>query len=89
MLLIVAGTPNRLKYMERRSFHTPVTRIIAPDNFTIYNTNDIVLLQTKIRFPRSNFFINIIDLPLNPPQIGELYDLCGWGRLYRVSSYTF
>ncbi|EDV40986.1 uncharacterized protein Dana_GF10796 [Drosophila ananassae] len=88
MLLIVAGTPNRLKYMERRSFHTPVTRIIAPDNFTIYNTNDIVLLQTKIRFPRSNFFINIIDLPLNPPQIGELYDLCGWGRLYRGGPLT-
>ncbi|XP_017107791.3 chymotrypsin-2-like isoform X1 [Drosophila bipectinata] len=83
MLLVVAGTPNRLKYIERRSFHTPVVQIIAPDNFTIFNTNDIVLLQTKLLFPRDNFYIEIIDLPSQPAKVGFYYDLGGWGRLYR------
>ncbi|EDW18525.2 uncharacterized protein Dmoj_GI12048 [Drosophila mojavensis] len=82
VMLIVAGAPNRLK-MFAESRHIPVKTIYVPQNYTIFNTNDIALLKTGLRLPTNNFRIGIIGLPIGPAVEGLYYRSMGWGRVLK------
>lgn len=86
VLLIVAGTLNRLKYIPNRTFVTPVTHIWLPDSFTMRNKQDFGLLKVKNPFPRNNEHISIARLPVHPPLPGLKCKVMGWGRMYKVSA---
>ncbi|XP_044313967.1 thrombin-like enzyme BjussuSP-1 isoform X2 [Drosophila rhopaloa] len=82
MLLIVAASVNRLKYIKHRTFVTPVQNIILPDNFTMVNKQDIGLLKLKQPLPRNNKYISVARLPQHPPEPGTLCLVMGWGRMF-------
>ncbi|BFF97062.1 chymotrypsin-2-like [Drosophila madeirensis] len=81
-LLVVAGSPNRLKFFRDRNVHAPVTTIFVPENFTIYNTNDLALLKLTYPLPMNNKYLAVIKLPTAEPIKGNEYMVLGWGRLY-------
>ncbi|XP_020809646.1 chymotrypsin-2-like [Drosophila serrata] len=83
VLLIVAATPNRLRYQSGISFHSGVERIYVPDNFTLRNEQDIGVLLLTTKFPRDNKNIAIAKLPYRPVQMGAMCNVMGWGRMYK------
>ncbi|EDW40823.1 putative trypsin-6 isoform X1 [Drosophila sechellia] len=83
VLLIVAATLNRLKYIPNRTFVTPVAHIWLPESFTMRNKQDFGLLKVKNPFPRNNEHISIARLPVHPPLPGLKCKVMGWGRMYK------
>ncbi|XP_022218222.2 chymotrypsin-2-like [Drosophila obscura] len=81
-LLVVAGSPNRLKFFRSRNVHAPVMEIFVPENFTMYNTNDLALLKLTYPMPTNNQYVAVIKLPTQQPVIEGEYMVLGWGRLY-------
>ncbi|XP_023177134.2 trypsin-like isoform X2 [Drosophila hydei] len=82
VLLIVAGAPNRLKFFAS-SLHVPVKTIFVPQNYTVFNTNNIALLKTSLELPTNNFRIGIARLPISPAVNGLYYRSMGWGRIFK------
>ncbi|EDV96902.1 GH16532 [Drosophila grimshawi] len=82
VLLVVAGTPNRLKVVEGQTINMPVERIYVPANYTIHNTNNIAILRLHFELPTDKPHIGIINLPKGPPTVGLMYMVLGWGRVY-------
>lgn len=82
-MLIIAGAPNRLKLFAE-TIHVPVKTIYVPQNYTIFNTNNIALLRTGLRLPTNNFRIGIVGLPTAPAVNGLYYRSMGWGRVLKV-----
>ncbi|XP_039485042.1 kallikrein-4 [Drosophila santomea] len=83
VLLIVAATLNRLKYIPSRTFVTPVSQIWLPDSFTMRNKQDFGLLKVEKPFPNHNEHISIARLPVHPPLPGLKCKVMGWGRMYK------
>ncbi|XP_037721052.1 putative trypsin-6 isoform X2 [Drosophila subpulchrella] len=83
VLIIVAGTVNRLKYMPKRTFISTVDSMMLPDNFTILNKQDLAILKVTTAFPRNHKYISLAKLPLEPPTVGLKCSVPGWGRMYR------
>ncbi|XP_033251794.1 trypsin-like isoform X2 [Drosophila miranda] len=82
VLLVVAGTPNRLKFWRGRTVNAPVKDVYVPENFTMFNTNNIALLKLAIELP-DNPYIAIATLPIHEPEYNINYTLLGWGRVYK------
>ncbi|XP_030567288.1 trypsin I-P1-like [Drosophila novamexicana] len=82
-ILVVAGTPNRLKFVDDVSVNLPVKNIYVPINFTSKNTNNIAVLLLRDPFPKNNPRIGIINLPNSNPTFNTSYTVLGWGRLYK------
>ncbi|SPP76534.1 blast:Transmembrane protease serine 13 [Drosophila guanche] len=82
VLLVVAGTPNRLKFYRGRTVNVPVKDIYVPKNFTMFNTNNIALLRLAMELP-DNPYIAIASLPTHEPVYNINYTLLGWGRVYK------
>ncbi|XP_022218221.2 thrombin-like enzyme collinein-1 isoform X2 [Drosophila obscura] len=82
VLLVVAGTPNRLKFWRGRTVNAPVKDVYVPENFTMFNTNNIALLKLAIELP-DNPYIAIASLPTHEPVYNINYTLLGWGRVYK------
>ncbi|BFF97061.1 trypsin-3 [Drosophila madeirensis] len=82
VLLVVAGTPNRLKFWRDRTVNVPVKDVYVPENFTMFNTNNIALLRLAMELP-DNPYIAIASLPTHEPVYNINYTLLGWGRVYR------
>ncbi|XP_064544585.1 trypsin zeta-like [Drosophila montana] len=83
LILIVAGTPNRLKIVHRQTLNMPAKKIFVPENYTVHNTNNIALIKLKHKLPSDNRHIGVLNLPRGPPTSGILYKVMGWGRLYK------
>ncbi|XP_030370055.1 trypsin-3 [Scaptodrosophila lebanonensis] len=83
VLLIVAGTPNRLKFIKGQSVNVPVKKLFVPKNFTMHNTNNIALIKLAEALPSDNPHIGIIDLPKAQPAFNINYTVLGWGRVYK------
>ncbi|XP_068150132.1 chymotrypsin-2 [Drosophila tropicalis] len=83
VLLVVAGTVNRLKYITGETINAPVKQVFVPENFTIFNTNNIALIQLTENLPTDNFRIAVINLPTSEPIPGLNYTVLGWGRVYK------
>ncbi|XP_034478824.1 trypsin alpha-3 isoform X2 [Drosophila innubila] len=81
-LVVVGGTPNRLKNVD-----DTVTRrtknIFVPKNFLKKNTNNIALLQLYESWPLNNPSIDIIKLPSAEPNNTTQFMVLGWGRFYK------
>ncbi|XP_034481687.1 trypsin isoform X1 [Drosophila innubila] len=82
VLLVVAGTPNRLKHVLGRTLNVPIKKILVHTNFTLYNTNNIAIIKLAQDLPMSNKYVGIVKLPSRPPHYGNLYRVLGWGRVY-------
>ncbi|XP_016955852.1 chymotrypsin-2 isoform X2 [Drosophila biarmipes] len=83
VLTVVAATVNRLKYMSKRTFITPVDSMILPDNFSLLNKQDVAILKMATEFPRNHKFISVAKLPIEPPKVGLKCFVPGWGRMFR------
>ncbi|XP_017841037.1 trypsin-2 [Drosophila busckii] len=83
LLLIVAGTPNRLKFVRNQSINIPAKQTFVQENFTRFNTNNIALILLSIRLPTDDKLVGFIQLPSGPPTPGQMYEVVGWGRLYK------
>ncbi|EDV50575.1 trypsin-3 [Drosophila erecta] len=83
ILLVVAATLNRLKYIPGRTFVTPVSHIWLPDSFTMRNNQPFGLLKVQKPFPNDNEHIAIARLPDNPPLPGLKCKVMGWGRMFK------
>ncbi|XP_041631237.1 chymotrypsin-2 [Drosophila kikkawai] len=82
ILLVVAGTPDRLRYQSGISFHSEVKKIFVPDNFTLRNEQDLAILRLKNQIPRDTDHIGIARLPYRRVEAGTICKVMGWGRLY-------
>ncbi|KAH8260906.1 hypothetical protein KR044_000207, partial [Drosophila immigrans] len=82
VILVVVGTPNRLKHILGATLNIPVKQIFVHVNFTLYNTNNIALLKLAKKLPLDNKNVGIIKLPSKPPNEGTRYRVMGWGRVY-------
>lgn len=82
-LLVVAGTPNRLKNVDDTVIRR-TKNIFVPQNFLKRNTNNIALLQLYESWPTNNPSIDIINLPSKQPNKDTLFIVLGWGRFYKV-----
>ncbi|KAH8242524.1 hypothetical protein KR032_010749 [Drosophila birchii] len=83
VLLVVAGTLNRLKYQPGISFHSAVRKIFVPDNFTLRNTQDIGILELTTSINRANVHTGIARLPYRPIAVGTKCKVLGWGRIFK------
>ncbi|KAH8371289.1 hypothetical protein KR093_006802, partial [Drosophila rubida] len=81
-ILVVAGTPNRLKHILGATLNVPVKNIFVHTNFTMYNTNNLALIKLAEELPSNNEHVGIMKLPTKPPSIGSRYRVMGWGRVF-------
>ncbi|XP_017004331.2 trypsin [Drosophila takahashii] len=82
-LLVVAGSPHRLRYIVGKTICTPVEKIFVPKNFTMYNTWNMALMQLQEKMPLNHPRIGFLHLPSASPKAGFNHSVLGWGRLYR------
>ncbi|SPP72839.1 blast:Trypsin alpha-3 [Drosophila guanche] len=82
VLMVVAGSPNRLKFVTGKTVCSPVQSLHVPRNFTMLNTDNIAMVRLKYAMPTGNPRIGYLQLPATPPQLGSNYTVLGWGRLY-------
>ncbi|XP_060651771.1 trypsin-2-like [Drosophila nasuta] len=82
VILVVAGTPNRLKHILGATLNMPAEKIFVHTNFTLYNTNNIALIKLAESLPSNNKHVGFIKLPSKPPNEGSLFRVMGWGRVY-------
>ncbi|XP_017837393.1 trypsin-like isoform X1 [Drosophila busckii] len=82
-LLVVGGTPNRLKYVTGTSVSLPVSKIYVPMNFTMHNTDNIALLRLAYAWPSNHPRIAIASLPDSAPSAGSNYTVLGWGSMFK------
>ncbi|XP_023178219.1 myeloblastin isoform X3 [Drosophila hydei] len=83
MIMVVAGTPNRLKFIDNKSVNMPVKEIYVPINFTSKNTNNIAVLELKNEWPKDNPGVAIISMPKTDPMVNQSYYVLGWGRMFQ------
>ncbi|XP_023030536.2 mite allergen Der p 3 [Drosophila willistoni] len=83
MFLVVAGSPNRFKFVSGKTFCAPVDKIFVPKNFTQYNTDNIALMRLAEKMPTNNPRIAFISLPTVPPDFGNKHTVLGWGQMYK------
>lgn len=83
VLLVVVGTPNRLRHIVKQTLNMPVKNIFVPTNFTVHNTNNLALIKLNKELPANNAHIGFIDLPTGEPTFGQQYRVLGWGRVYK------
>ncbi|XP_043648097.1 trypsin I-P1 isoform X2 [Drosophila teissieri] len=81
-LVLVAGTTNRLRSREGLSLSLEVKKIFVPDNFTVFNTNNIALMMLAKKLPSDNPLVGVIKLPTADPEPGMNYTVLGWGRIF-------
>ncbi|ALC42244.1 maker108, partial [Drosophila busckii] len=81
-LFVVAGTPNRLKFVRDESVGMPAKRVFVPESFTLLNMNNIALILLLAPLPEDNQRVGIIQLPKRPAIAGEIYQVIGWGRVF-------
>ncbi|XP_017959908.1 chymotrypsin-2-like [Drosophila navojoa] len=82
-IMVVAGAPNRLKFIDNKSVNLPVKQIYVPINFTSQNTNNIALLKLTEAWPTTNPGVAIISMPRKNPTVNASYYVLGWGRMYK------
>ncbi|KAH8238530.1 hypothetical protein KR032_008727 [Drosophila birchii] len=82
MLLVVAGTPQRLRYVHGKTVCTPVESLHVPKEFIMFNQMNMALIRLKNALPMNNPNIGFLLLPLGPPNYGDIYSVLGWGRMY-------
>ncbi|BFG06407.1 trypsin [Drosophila madeirensis] len=82
VLMVVAGSPNRLKFVTGKTVCSPVQALYVPRNFTMLNTDNMAMVRLKYAMPTGNPRIGYLQLPSNHPQWGSNYTVLGWGRLY-------
>ncbi|XP_064552436.1 trypsin alpha-3-like isoform X2 [Drosophila montana] len=83
VLVVVAGAPNRLKVVTDQTLNVPICDIFVPTNYTVFNTNNIALMELAYDLPSANKHIGIINLPTQPPATDLTYRVLGWGRVYK------
>ncbi|EDW99940.2 uncharacterized protein Dyak_GE22797, partial [Drosophila yakuba] len=83
LLVVVAGTTNRLRSREGLSLSLEVKKIFVPDNFTVFNTNNIALMMLAKKLPSDNPLVGVIKLPTADPKPGMNYTVLGWGRIFK------
>ncbi|KQS44215.1 uncharacterized protein Dere_GG13441, isoform B [Drosophila erecta] len=71
VLVVVAGTTNRLKIREGLSLILEVKKIFVPDKFTVFNTNNIALMMLAKELPSDNPLVGVIKLPTADPEPGR------------------
>ncbi|KAH8240429.1 hypothetical protein KR038_006748 [Drosophila bunnanda] len=82
MLLVVSGTPQRLRFVNGKTVCSPVKKLYVPKEFITHNTMNMALIYLKSPLPTDNPRIGFLLLPLMPPKYGETYSILGWGRMY-------
>ncbi|EDW46566.1 trypsin I-P1 isoform X1 [Drosophila sechellia] len=83
VLVVVAGTTNRLKSRKGLSLNMEVKKIFVPDKFTVFNTNNIALMMLAKKLPLDNPLVGVINLPTADPEPGLNYTVLGWGRIFK------
>lgn len=83
VLLVVVGTPNRLRHILKQTLNMPVQKIFVPTNFTVHNTNNLAMIKLNKKLPVNKKNIGFIDLPTAEPAVGQDYRVMGWGRVYK------
>ncbi|XP_002138328.2 chymotrypsin-2 [Drosophila pseudoobscura] len=83
VLLVAAGSPNRLKFVTGKTVCTPVEALYVPMNFTMLNTDNMAMVRLKYSMPTGNPRIGFLALPSDPPKLGSSYIVLGWGRIYK------
>ncbi|XP_026836569.1 mite allergen Eur m 3 [Drosophila erecta] len=81
-LLVVAGSPHRLRYVPGKSICSPVTSLYVPNNFTMHNTYNMALMKLQEKMPLNHPRIGFLHLPSEAPKIGLKHTVLGWGRMY-------
>ncbi|XP_017077844.1 mite allergen Eur m 3 [Drosophila eugracilis] len=81
-LLVVAGSPNRVRHIAGNTICSPVSRLYVPKNFTMYNTYNMALMKLQQRMPLDHPRIGFLHLPSAAATIGYNYSVLGWGRMY-------
>ncbi|KAH8287455.1 hypothetical protein KR054_007862 [Drosophila jambulina] len=82
MLLVVSGTPQRLRFVNGKTICSPVKSLHVPKDFIMHNTMNMALIYLKHPLPSDNPSIGFLLLPLSPPKVGVTYSILGWGRMY-------
>ncbi|KAH8392944.1 hypothetical protein KR200_000873 [Drosophila serrata] len=82
MLLVVSGTPQRLRYVNGKTICSPVKSVYVPKEFITHNIMNMALIHLMSSLPTDNPRIGFLLLPLKPPIYGATYSILGWGRLY-------
>ncbi|XP_041564302.1 trypsin-2 isoform X1 [Drosophila elegans] len=82
-VLVVAGSPNRLKYQDGITASVPVKKIFVPEKFTVFNTHNIALMMLAKKLPLDNPQVGVINLPTTDPEPGLNYTVLGWGRVFK------
>ncbi|XP_022227595.2 trypsin-2 [Drosophila obscura] len=82
VLLVVAGSPNRLKFVTGKTVCSPVKALYVPRNFTMLNTDNMAMVRLMYSMPTGNPRIGFLELPSAPPQFDSKYIVLGWGRIY-------
>ncbi|KAI8041239.1 hypothetical protein M5D96_005495, partial [Drosophila gunungcola] len=72
-VLVVAGSPNRLKYQDGITARVPVKKIFVPEKFTVFNTHNIALMMLAKKLPLDNPQVGVINLPTTDPEPGLNY----------------
>ena len=83
-LLVVAGTPNRLR-MDATTIQYPVKSIWAHPKYVFDSSVDLAVIKIKGHMPNNNVNVAIKELPSSPPKDLSPCTALGWGRLYAVS----
>nr|AAL48408.1 AT13125p [Drosophila melanogaster] len=81
-LLVVAGSPHRLRYTPGKSVCSPVSSLYVPKNFTMHNTFNMALMKLQEKMPSNDPRIGFLHLPKEAPKIGIRHTVLGWGRMY-------
>ncbi|EDW91845.2 mite allergen Eur m 3 [Drosophila yakuba] len=81
-LLVVAGSPHRLRYVPGKSICSPVTSLYVPNDFTMHNTFNMALMKLQEKMPLNHPRIGFLHLPNTAPKIGYKHTVLGWGRMY-------
>uniref|UniRef100_A0A6P4ERY0 trypsin n=1 Tax=Drosophila rhopaloa TaxID=1041015 RepID=A0A6P4ERY0_DRORH len=81
-LLVVAGSPHRLRYVVGKTVCSPVSHMYVPKNFTMHNTFNMALMKLQERMPLDHPRIGFLHLPHQAPKIGICHSVLGWGRMY-------
>ncbi|XP_017114740.1 hypodermin-B isoform X1 [Drosophila elegans] len=82
-LLVVAGSPHRLRYVPGKTLCSPVSNLYVPKSFTMHNTYNMALLQLQEKMPTNDPRIGFLRLPMEAPKIGISHSVLGWGRMYK------
>ncbi|XP_017054091.1 trypsin delta [Drosophila ficusphila] len=82
LLLVVAGSPHRMRYIAGRTICMPVKELHVPKNFTMHNTFNMALIKLQESLPTNDPRIGFLHLPSEPPTVGGMHSVLGWGRMY-------